>query len=271
VNLLRKPLGCVVPDVRRGNLRSAAPFPLLTSGATKRNAFTLLEVVLAISLAIGILLVLLFFYQQAANLRAELVSQAERVSAVRLVMDRMTAELRAARKHGFYPAVIGDSELLQVITTGDLPQSAWRSGERVTRAQTDLKFVRYSVESQMTGTNVVAKAFSRTEEPVVESRRPAAHAGAVVLDTPETKRSEPLSEEIRFVRFRYWDGKAWLDSWDGTGMPSGVEINLGFEEPPSEEGAAALPDDVFRRVVYLPGSVATHPEFKAQETNEVTL
>src|SRR6185503_1979824 len=99
------------------------------------------------------------------------------------------------------------------------------------------------------------------EEPVVKSRKPAAHAGAVVLDTPETKRNEPLSEEIRFVRFRYWDGKAWQDSWDGTGMPSGIEINLGFEVPSAEEGPSALPDEVFRRVVYLPGSGAIHPEF----------
>jgi len=240
--------------------------------AVPAAAFTLLEVVLAISLAIGILLVLLFFYQQAANLRAELVSQAERVSAVRLVMERITSELRATRAHGFYPAVIGDAESLQVITTGDLPQSAWRTGERVTRAQTDLKFVRYSLESYANGTNVSVKAFSRTEEPVVlERSKPRIDAGAVTADASEAKRAEPLSEEIHFVRFRYWDGKAWLDSWDGTGMPSGVEINLGFEVPLPEEGVAALPEEVFRRVVYLPGSGASHPEFRSGRTNEVTL
>ena len=54
-----------------------------------RHAFTLIEVVLAISIAIGIMLVLLFFYNQAATLRVQLVQQAERLSTIRLLMDRI--------------------------------------------------------------------------------------------------------------------------------------------------------------------------------------
>jgi type II secretory pathway component PulJ len=243
----------------------------------RSGGFTLLEVVLAISIAIGMLLVLLFFYQQAANLRGELIGQAERVSTVRLVMDRITAELRTARsKHAFYStAFVGDSESLQFFATGDVPRSAWFSGERVTLAHTDLKFVRYSAQAHAEGTNTAVKALFRTEEPLVENRKPAAHAGAVELDT-EAKRPEPLSEEIRFVRFRYWDGKAWLESWAGgesAGIPAGVEITLGFEVPAVDEGANALPNEVFRRVVYLPGSGAAHPELKlnVSSTNEVVL
>src|SRR5690242_975787 len=61
-----------------------------------RRAFTLVEVVLAIVIALGILVVLLFFYQQATNLRTQAIEQTERISAVRLLMDRITSELRTA-------------------------------------------------------------------------------------------------------------------------------------------------------------------------------
>ena len=238
---------------------------------SKKRAFTLLEVVLGISLAIGVMLVLLFFYQQAANLRAELVAEAEKIGTVRLVMDRITAELRTARAHAFYEgAFIGDAQFIQFIKTDDIPRSAWRSGERVTRAITDLKFVRYSASAQADGTNATIAALYRTEEPLIENRAPRASAGAVVLDDATPKVEEPLSDAIRFVRFRYWDGKAWLESWDGVGLPVGVEVNLGFEAPSTEEGAAALPEDVFRRVVYLPGANAKHPEFRVfQKLSEI--
>jgi type II secretory pathway component PulJ len=246
--------------------RFALPPQSITRG------FTLIEVVLAIFLAIGILLVLLFFYQQAANLRAELVSEAERLSTVRLVMDRITSELRTARAHAFYEGVfLGDSQFLQFIKTDDIPRSAWRSGERVARAVTDLKLVRYSAQSHAEGTNTAVAAFYRTEEPLIESRRARATVSVAPVEDSPGQRDEPLSEAIRFVRFRYWDGSAWLESWDGVGIPAGVEITLGFEAPSVEEGAAALPDEVFRRVVYLPGSAAKHPEFKVfQKLSDIT-
>ena len=240
------------------------------------RAFTLLEVVLAIVLAIGILLVLLFFYQQAANLRAELIAHAEKLGTVRLVMDRITAELRTARGHAFYQgAFLGDAQFLQFIKTDDVPRSAWRAGERVSRAQTDLKLVRYSAAADFEGTNASLASLHRTEEPLVENRAPRAQAEPMLLDEATPRRDEPLSEAIRFVRFRYFDGKTWLESWDGVGIPAGVEISLGLEPPDPEQGTDGLPDEVFRRVVYLPGSSAKHPEFKVFRklggTNEVTL
>ena len=241
------------------------------------RAFTLIEVVLAIFLAIGILLGLLFFYQQAANLRAELITQAEHLGAIRLIMERITTELRTARTHAFYEgAFLGDEKFLQFIKADDIPRSAWRSGERVTRALTDLRLVRYSAGSDPSGTNTAIVSLHRSEEPLVEQRTPRGQIEGVAGGNEGVKRDEPLSEAIRFVKFRYFDGKTWGDAWDGIGVPAAVEVNLAFEAPAEENGAAILPDTVFRRVVYLPGSIARHPEFKVFEklsdsTNEVSL
>ena len=53
------------------------------------GAFTLLEVLLALSIAIGLLIVVLYYYQQAALLRDSTLDSATGLAAVRLCMDRL--------------------------------------------------------------------------------------------------------------------------------------------------------------------------------------
>ena len=54
------------------------------------RGFTLIEVVLAIVIAVGLLTGVLVFYRQAAILREEILRKADALSAVRLVMDRIS-------------------------------------------------------------------------------------------------------------------------------------------------------------------------------------
>ena len=89
----------------------------------RARAFTLVEVILAISIAIGILVVALYFYSQATNLRAHLLEESDRISSIRLVMDRLTSELRnafAQPQTGFH----GDATSLQFVTTEPPPRAS---------------------------------------------------------------------------------------------------------------------------------------------------
>ena len=63
------------------------PRRTISDRSRRARAFTLVEVILAISIAIGILVVALYFYSQATNLRAQLLEEADRISSIRLVMD----------------------------------------------------------------------------------------------------------------------------------------------------------------------------------------
>ena len=86
----------------------------LSSRAGRSGGFTLIEVVLATVIAVGMLLIVLFFYQQAANLRSEVLQETERLSVIRLVMDRMTSELRSTRRHpAFAGAFVGESDFIR--------------------------------------------------------------------------------------------------------------------------------------------------------------
>jgi type II secretory pathway pseudopilin PulG len=223
-----------------------------------RAAFTLVEVLLAVGIIAGLLMVVLYFYQQAAELRADLLLDAERSSSARLLMDRLTTELRAARSHTFYEVpLVGDVTYLQFITT-DLPsQTAW-TGERlgrITKPESDLKLVSYGAEVSLEETNVVGLA--RSEEALLELRTAAASEATLPMDASTNKTNRILiTEAFKYVRFRYYDGYKWLESWSDTFLPKGVEVTLGSEPMPADVEAAEYPYEVFRRVIALPASDA---------------
>ena len=228
-------------------------------------AFTLLEVVLAITIAIGLLLVAMTFYQQSTSLRGQLMDEAERLSAVRQVMDRLAADLRVAPAHdrvGF----TGDSNSLRFATTA-LPLAAGGM-------QTDLRRVAYRATYAGEGTNLTVSGLVRTDEPAVDFlasvRSPVlattsgdtnAHAAtAPSAPAPPPQATEPLTESVRHLSFRFWDGTAWRESWSGVTPPPGVEVTMGFESLPPDLAPDQYPGEVFRRVIFLPAGQPKSPE-----------
>jgi type II secretory pathway component PulJ len=242
---------------------------------TPHSAVNLLEVVLAISIAIAILVVALAFHQQAATLRGSLLDEAERLAAVRQIMDRLAADLRVAPVHnqiGF----TGDSNSLRFVTTR-LPLAT-------AGFDSDLRRVTYRATLSGEATNLAISGLLRLEEPAVEFVASALAPATAATPAPElagdaaeelaagitnttasaTGPGEPLTEAIRFLNFRFWDGNAWLDSWSGVAPPPGVEVSLGFEPLPADLTPDLYPGEIFRRVIFLP---AGQP--KPAETNLV--
>src|SRR5438270_12431495 len=109
-------------------------------------------------IAVGLLVAGLFLYQQASSLRTQLIVETERLGAVRLIMDRMTAELQTTRpQNGSVKPLTGGSNFVEFIKT-DLPsRMAWNSDllGRAAFPEFDLRLGRYSL-SATNGTNAAA-------------------------------------------------------------------------------------------------------------------
>ena len=215
---------------------------------SKTSGFSLLEIILAITIAVGLLVVALLFHRQATLLRSALLEQSERLAAVRQIMDRLSADLKSvaiATNLSFF----GDGSNMRFVVTGLASVSS--------RPETDLRSVLYSSISAVDGTNSVMTGMSRVEQPLIDVIATIVPP-LLVTDVAETNvvlisDSDPMTESIRFLRFRYLDGTQWKDQWSGTAPPPGVEISLGFDPIPDDATPDTYPYEVFRRVIFVPG------------------
>ena len=222
----------------------------------RRTAFTLIEVILAVTIATGILVVALVFYQQAAHLRSQLIEEAERLSAVRLVMERISADLRSAFAQpqiGF----TGTTDSMEFVVTRPPNLTAFPAAPA-----SDLRKVYYYLAASLEGTNFVITGLDRTEETLLAKPAATGSAAQITPPAPVTGATnsavvEPLATEIQFVRLRYWDGTGWLEAWDAPDLPFAVEVSLGTEPLPEDEVAEAYSAELFRRVILLPGRRST--------------
>lgn len=230
------------------------------------RAFTLVEVILAISLAIGILVVAMSFYHEASNLRRQLVAASEQVSTVRLIMDRLASDIRVARAHD-WEGFNGDATSLRFVKCEALSSAAWTRGQ----PSTDLRLVTYGVANGLDGTNQVITGITRSERPALELRQPRASvASTETSEVISTNMApvEPLTDAVRFLHFRFWDGTAWTDFWGDVVPPLAVEVSLGLDPQPDDALPDEYPFEVFRRVIALPSGQESDPfaAFFADET-----
>ncbi len=225
------------------------------------RAFTLIEVILAISIATGLLIVALTFYRQVSDLRGQILQESERLATVRLMLDRLASDLRTVRTGAVAGQEFrGDASALSFVTAvAALPTPGATPGSISGGA--DSARISLSTVTAQEGTNgVTVVGLLRRSEPVVTVSGAASEGTTSVRlgdsTLEQTNRwTEPTTELIRYVRFRYWSGSAWQSGWTNSAPPPGVEIVLGTEPQP-DDGAADYPYEQFRRVVYLPAGVA---------------
>lgn len=217
----------------------------------RARAFTLIEVILAVFIAGGLLVVAISYYQRAADLRSQLLAESDRLNTTRLLMDRISLDLRTAfaePRQGFS----GASDYMKFAHLGNPSPGNLAEGA--------MKLVTYSVVTNAEGTNAVVIGFNRQETPLVEMRAASAtnreplsfNGGMDPLASVTNKFVEPLTRAIRLVHFRYFDGSEWSESWDGADLPMGVEVTFGTDpaSPDEEEYAGEL----FRRVIFVPAA-----------------
>ncbi|MBM4017169.1 MAG: hypothetical protein FJ288_02395 [Planctomycetes bacterium] len=238
---------------RRRN-RNARPGGQATAaGRRARRGFTLLEVVLAVGLALALMAAMLTFYQQATQVRASLSLEAEKIGAERAIMNLITDELRSAmapREMGM--GLEGGLGGLRVPTTCLPGAAAWivtAATETPPPAERDVQIVGYRpriIEDEQ-GQPVIV-GIERTCQKNITAR---------VAEEGREIQTLLLSPHFKFIRFRYWDGNAWIESWGGGDLPGAVEIVLGEQPLPENVEPMDYPYPIFRRVVFVPAGART--------------
>ena len=116
-----------------------------------RRAFTLIEILLAVTLSVMLFGAMVGFYKYAADTRATVTSAIQLVQSRRQVMDRMTEELRAAISSATAGlAMDGTADSITFVTTA-IPQPSAYNERRVTDTpptpQEDVRIVSYGLQT----------------------------------------------------------------------------------------------------------------------------
>ncbi|MCP4590529.1 MAG: prepilin-type N-terminal cleavage/methylation domain-containing protein [bacterium] len=226
------------------------------------SGFTLLEVVLALSLVTVVSGMLYWFYWSTLK-RTELDSaQSRDVQLVRVVLDRLTRELRQASGHSpeYGAGIIGDEHAISIITHV-VPDRRLMYPRSIKDAkevgQFDLEEVRYYVgwDEENTDTNGDPRALGLVRRVSKTFLRETVIEGDEEGDAGEDERSVAVKEELyapelKYLEFKYFDGATWWDDWkitQGNSLPQIVRVTVGFVPVLPEEEEMDLVEDEFLR------------------------
>jgi hypothetical protein len=98
---------------------------------------------------------------------------------------------------------------------------------------------------------------ARSEEALVELRDRIGQRSDVARGRGHKQNNRILiTDAFKYVRFRYYDGYKWLESWNDTFLPKGVEVTLGSEPMPADVELEKYPYEVFGGSLRCPASDA---------------
>ena len=261
--------------------------PRLAKRQRRRTAFTLLEVLLAVVIATGLLSTAMYFYQKSSRFRSDLILETERIASARLILNRMSTELRSTLHHpvrniGFK----GGSNWVEFLKTEIPSEASWamstenslssvypEAGYRLIRYELAMKNVidtgldntanREMIENlNLDNNSDVAPggdfpslkqgdAIDRTERRLLTAK--------ASTNSLATVRIEPvrITDQLKYMQLRYLNNGNWAENWGGPNPPAGIEISLGIDPLSVPNLLEEYTNHVYRRIVRIPTSIGS--------------
>jgi type II secretory pathway component PulJ len=208
--------------------------------AARRRAFTLFEMILAISMFTMLLGSIYLFYRTSLGVRERGNFTARQTQLARVVLNQIATDIRQA--YGFAasyaPGLKGTPDRLELLTTavpGKELMELRTIDDEPLPGQFDLTQVLYELRWD--------------EEELDENGDPIClglyRVVTKTLNQPvQVEREQQILEdlfapEVQFLRFWYFDGRDWVREWRGTegnSLPQAVRVTIGFDKvPPDQE------------------------------------
>lgn len=227
-----------------------------------RAGFTLLEVILAMSILAVVSGLMYWFFWNSMSTTERETGKARDVQLVRAVLDRLARELRQAS--GFVPnygaGVIGYEHAIS-INTVVVPDKQLMYPRSITDRQEvgqfDLQEVRYYIgwDEENTNSNGDPRALGLVRRVSKTFLREVIIEGDEESDSGDEEQTVAIKEElyapeIKYIEFKYFDGATWWDDWEikqGNALPQIVRVTVGFvPELPDEEDLDLVEDEFLR-------------------------
>ena len=242
---------------------------------------------MAVVIATGLLSTAMYFYQKSSRFRSDLILETERIASARLILNRMSTELRSTLHHpvrniGFK----GGSNWVEFLKTEIPCEASWamstenssssaypEAGYRLIRYELAMKNVidtgldntanREMIENlNLDNNSDVAPggdfpslkqgdAIDRTERRLLTAK--------ASTNSLATVRIEPvrITDQLKYMQLRYLNNGNWAENWGGPNPPAGIEISLGIDPLSVTNLLEEYTNHVYRRIVRIPTSIAS--------------
>lgn len=240
----------------------------------KRHGLSLLEVVLSLAILVLLTSTTYWFYASAMRMREKDVQFADKIRLARVLLDRMAHEIRQSviQTKDMGLGIDGDKESIRIsslrVPGREIADTRFERTEEPS-AEYDLVTVTYHIARHPDildpdggwqfplGLARVEQRIPRPEipgQPASEDLIQKDESGKITIDEaalssmfgdvgakPEDKLDtevnwqELYSQEIRYLRFCYYDGLTWWDDWHVAGenpLPQLILATIGFEAHP---------------------------------------
>jgi hypothetical protein len=212
---------------------------------------------LAVALTVILSGIMFYLYGEALEVRDQVSEEMDLLMAERLIMSRMTSELRSAMEYPFMQTGMeGEAGSASWITVQAPGRAAWVVAgldENTVPPECDIRMVGYRlrVETDEESGEDVVTGLERTCQKILS-------ASVAEEETEEETESAEievvfLTDRIKHLRLRYYDGSGWFDTWTEQDLPAAVEITLGDLPMAEEETEEEYAGKLFRRIVHVPG------------------
>lgn len=198
----------------------------------RRHAFTLIEVLLALALILILLGAMLGFLWELVDRRNTLMRGGRDIQSANAMIERIEADLLAglAGDSGVGAGVQGTATSLRLLSRG-----VWLASDPVGQAGgAGAGSVSALAAADLQGTEYVFNEGSLR----LQARR-FTYAGV----SPAPSSFEMVSDRFERVRFRYFDGKVWLSSFDTMQqqkLPVAIEVAVWFTSLANETAPPPL-------------------------------
>ncbi|MCB9853627.1 MAG: hypothetical protein H6819_11070 [Phycisphaerales bacterium] len=229
-------------------LRDASNSAVQRSDKCRRPGFTLVEVVLALGLIILLGAMMFMFYGTTMQMREQgRVAVKSGVLAQR-VANQIADEVRAC--NGFLtsmgPGVSGTDRFISIQCVRFPGKQVFQRRsitDEVPPAECDIRQVQYYLaydQEEEYEPHIYADGTEGPKPLGLVRREVKTPFQLAFIDSDEKSVAlDVISDELKYIRFRYFDGVDWTDSWDigestngGNSLPQAVEITVGYSELP---------------------------------------
>lgn len=283
-------------------MKDNQPQPRLAKRCRRRSAFTLLEVLLAVVIAAGLLSTAMYFYHKSSRFRSDLILETERIASARLILNRMSTELRSSLHHpvrniGFK----GGSNWVEFLKTEIPSEASWAiSTENSSSAaypETGYRLIKYELAMKNVIDTGLDNAANR--EMIENLNLDNNSGGAPSGDFPSLKQGDAIdrterrlltakastnslatvrikpvriTDELKYMQIRYLNNGNWAETWGGPNPPAGIEISLGIDPLSATNLLEEYTNHVFRRIVRIPTSSdsITPPDVSTPEGEQLS-